>query len=377
MINVLQLISTTGLYGAERWVLALSRNLNSDLVQCSLATPSEPGEGTDFHQLFRENGLVSYKCRMRSRFDPLVILGICNVIKRERIQIVHSHGYKSDILALLAAKLQGVRTVATPHGFENAADRKLQLFIRLGCAALRHFDCVTPLSDALANDMQRLGIREDKLRLILNGVDLDEIDRQVVVDATDPQNASPLKTIVYVGQLIERKNVSDLIRAFHLLSQERSDVRLLIIGDGPSRRNLEELAASFNLTSRILFTGYRNNRLELLKETHLFSMTSSLEGIPRCMMEAMAMRIPVAAFNIPGVDKLILHEKTGLMAELGDVMGLKQCFNRILSNPQFAMQLARDARRHIDQYYSARRMACEFTELYQQLANGTTRRPNG
>lgn len=87
-----------------------------------------------------------------------------------------------------------------------------------------------------------------------------------------------------------------------MLYKEHKDVRLIIIGDGSKRIELENYAKSLDLSSKIEFLGYRDDRLRLLKEIDLFCMTSSLEGIPRCMMEAMAMEIPVAAYNIPGVD---------------------------------------------------------------------------
>lgn len=117
----------------------------------------------------------------------------------------------------------------------------------------------------------------------------------------------------------------------------------------------------------IEFLGYRTDRLRIVNKMDLFTMTSSLEGIPRCMMEAMALGIPVAAYNIPGVDQLIKSNKTGLLAEYGDTEGLKNCWEKILYDDSLARSLSNSGRQYIKEYYSAKRMAKEYTILYKGL----------
>jgi len=160
--------------------------------------------------------------------------------------------------------------------------------------------------------------------------------------------------------------VDHLIDTFDLLYREHKNIRLIIIGDGPKRSELEEKARSLPSASRIEFLGYREDRLRLVRELNLFCMTSSLEGIPRCMMEAMGMGIPVAAYNIPGVDKLIIHEKTGLMAQSGQVEELKECWERLLSDEAFSTQIALNSRQHVMENFSAGRMAHEYAGLYHK-----------
>jgi glycosyltransferase involved in cell wall biosynthesis len=84
-------------------------------------------------------------------------------------------------------------------------------------------------------------------------------------------------------------------------------------------------------------------------------------------MEAMALEVPVAAYRIPGVDKLILHDKTGLMADFGQVEDLKNCWERLLFNETLAREMARNGKEHILKNFSAQRMANEYKELYQEI----------
>lgn len=366
----MQFICPVGLYGAEMWILALAKNFNLEVVNCQLAITLETEkQNIEVVNRFRALGLAAHQIRMLGRFDPRAILRLARLLRQEKIDIIHTHGYKSDILGLLAARLANIKIVATPHGFENARDLKLQLFIRMGCLALRYCDRVAPLSEELMADMHRIHVSPRKIRLIMNGVDLDEI-QLAMNDVAQPLYDNPgEKKIGYVGQLAHRKNVGDLIKTFDLLFKEHPNVRLILVGDGPMRGELERMAQSLPSASRIEFLGFRKDRLRIVREFDLFSMTSSLEGIPRCMMEAMSMGVAVAAFRIPGVDKLIIHENTGLMAEFGDVKSLKYCWERLLFDHEYAKPIARKGRDRILKNFSAKRMADEYLSLYQGLMN--------
>ncbi len=367
-INVLQFICPAGFYGAEMWILALAKNLDHASINCQLAiTRESEGQNIEIYNRFQSLGFDAHQIKMRSRFDPRVIYKLSRLIKEEKIDIIHTHGYKSDILGLAVAKLAGIKSIATPHGFENSKDIKLQLFIRIGCFALKNFDRVAPLSEELESDMKKVRVSSDKIVVIKNGVDLGEIELERKRVSSPLLHSKNGKTIGYIGQMISRKNVIDLIKTFDLLYKEHKGIRLVLIGDGQKRIELENYAKTLTSFPKIEFLGYRDDRLRLLKEIDLFCMTSSLEGIPRCMMEAMAMEISVAAYNIPGVDKLIIHGETGLMADFGDINGLKQCWEQILFDGGFAMKLGQNGRKHVLNNYSAKRMADEYTKIYQEI----------
>ncbi len=367
-LNVLQFITPVGLHGAEMWILALAKNFDPRKVNCQLSVTLESeDQNIEVYHRFRALSLEAHQIKMRGRFDPKGIMALCRLIREKKIDIIHTHGYKSDILGLIAARITGIKALSTPHGFDNAKNFKLQLFIHLGCLALRFFDQVAPLSEELESDMYRFGVSPAKVRMIMNGVDLDEVESERRKDTLPIYPDPNEKRIGYVGQLIYRKRVDHLIDTFDLLYREHKNIRLIIIGDGPKRSELEEKARSLPSASQIEFLGYREDRLRLLKELNLFCMTSSLEGIPRCMMEAMGMGIPVAAYNIPGVDKLIIHEKTGLMARFGQVEALKECWERLLFDEAFSTQIALNSRRHVMENFSAKRMAHEYVGLYHKM----------
>lgn len=366
-LNVLQFICPTGFYGAERWILALARNLPRDTTQCHLAvTLEDDSRDLELVKEYRKQGLgEAFEVPMAHRFDLSVVGKLADLIRANQIHVIHTHGYKSDILGLLAARRAGIPCVTTPHGFENAADLKLRMFIWAGCKAMARADRVVPLSRQLVADCRLAGVPVERTTYIQNGVDLSEVEEE----RERPRPATTKTRIGFIGQLISRKNVHDLLDVFNTLHRERHDIELLLLGDGDARVELE--AYSYTLSSRddIHFLGFRDDRLELLHSFDLFVMTSTLEGIPRCLMEACAMGIPVAAYNIPGIDQLIRHEETGLLAPLKDKNDLATQWRRLLDEESTAARLASAAQEYVHQHYSAARMADEYHELFKELLN--------
>jgi len=364
-VRVLQFICPTGFYGAERWILALARYLDPSVIECDLAVTAESeNKNLEISVKYKELGLNVIEVPMNHKFDFSAISRLAKVIHENKIDIIHTHGYKSDIIGVLAARKAGIPCVVTPHGFENAKDLKLKTFIWLGCKAMRFADAVIPLSPQLVKDCRKTGVPENKITYIQNGVDLSEVENTAI-----PERDSNFKRIGFVGQMISRKNINDLLDIFDALHAKHPETKLILLGDGDSREELETYAGTLSSKDSIEFLGFRDDRLELLKSFDLFVMTSTLEGIPRCLMEATAAQIPVAAYDISGIDQLIKHNKTGLLAPLGDKEQLLHYWEELLFNKDKAESLSIAAKKHVYDQYSAKRMAEEYTELFKQLVS--------
>jgi len=370
-IKVLQFICSTGFYGAERWILALAKNLPKDNTPCDLVVTIE-GDSEDLELVkeYRKQDIGQvFEVPMRHKFDFSVVNKLAKLIKDNGYDVIHTHGYKSDILGVLAAKKAGIRSVVTPHGFENAEDIKLRLFIWLGNKMMKYANVVVPLSKALCEDVKGFGVKHSKIEYVQNGVDLSEVEEQKVKD-NKLISEGDAKRIGFVGQMISRKNIIDILDIFETLAEKHPNITLSLLGDGESRAELEEHTKSLNHKNRVEFMGYRDDRLELLQSFDLFVMTSTLEGIPRCLMEATAMGIPVAAYNIAGVDQLIEHDTTGLLAPLGEKETLATYWEELLFDEEKAKKLSNNACEFVNKNYAGKRMAKEYIEVFKQLLNG-------
>ncbi len=372
---VLHLISPTGYYGAERWVVAQARHLDPDRVEVHIAATREAGDPRpEILDRAAELGLPVHELPLRGRFDPGAVGRVAELARRLGATVLHGHGYKSDLLAVLARRRHPCRVLSTPHGFEKADKLKLRLYLAVGRWALRRCDAVAPLSDELHERVLQMGIDASRIHLIENGVDLEEIDQALARQESGREEAVGVdgNCLAYVGRLVPLKNLDGMLRAFDRLCARRPHARLLIIGEGPQRNELETLAASLPAASgRVEFLGYREDRLALLRRCALFTLSSRLEGIPRSMMEAMALGLPAVAYRIPGVDRLVLEEETGLTAPLDHEEQLAAAYERLLDDPSLRERLGRRARAHIEENFSARRVARQYEDLYEKLHRDT------
>jgi glycosyltransferase involved in cell wall biosynthesis len=369
-LNILQFITPTGFYGAERWILALNNNLDPEKVRSDLVVTIEQGRQPEIIKHFKIGECQAFEIEMNARFSLSAIRELVKLIKKRDIDIIHTHGYKSDIMGLIAARMARIQVITTPHGYGKPSDTKLKVFIKLGKFAQKFCDAIVPLSEQLVDEVKAAGVTDKKIHFIRNAVDLKEVEGYRTQKKIGASTDRKLK-IGYIGQIIPRKKVDHILNIYNEIWLENKNIEMQLLGDGESRIEMEQLATTLPCAESIDFSGFRNDRLELLSQFDLFVMTSSDEGIPRCLMEAIAMEIPVAAYNIPGIDQLIVHEKTGLLAEYGDQKTLKKYWLKLLSDKAYANELAKQGRMFVNERYSGHRMATEYTTLYQNLLLNT------
>jgi glycosyltransferase involved in cell wall biosynthesis len=366
-IRVLQLGSPTGLYGAERWILALAKHLRSDEVESIVGTIKDaPG---DMPPLCRQASAMGLRTQVFEAYGKLSLGSVRLIntfIRANGVDILHTHGYKTDILGWRAARGTGCKVVSTPHGWSTGEGAKVKMYESLDRLALYFFDAVVPLSTDLYTGLHRFPGLRRKLHLINNGVDLTELQGAGTAAAdTTEWKESGARIIGYVGQLIRRKGIDTLIRAFSELPFKNR--RLCIVGEGPQRAELESLAVGLGEGERVRFLGYRADRIAFLRGFDAFVLPSVLEGTPRCLLEAMAVGIPIVATNIPGCRAVIKGGTTGLLFECGDVAGLSQALARLFADPREREALAQAAKVYVNAQFSAEVMAARYADLYRGM----------
>lgn len=367
-IRMMQLGSPTGLYGAERWILALLRHLDAGAVESVVAAiRDEASLSAPLCAEAKARGYQTLVIDALGRVNLSAVGQLRRYLRDEGIQVLHTHGYKTDMIGLLATRGLSCRLVSTPHGWSTQAGAKLRLYEAADRAIFPFFDAVVPLSDALYAELARSARTRPKLHLIRNGIDISEIDAASTI-AADLQGfkAQGAFVVGYIGQLIARKGLDVALTAFSRLDVNRK--KMIIVGDGPQREELVILANSLGIAGDIRFVGFRADRLEFLRGFDVFVLASRLEGIPRCLMEAMAASIPVIASDIPGCAELIQHRQTGLLFDLDSVESLLSSLVDV-RRPGLAQQLARRGRQHILENYSAAAMSRQYQNIYRQLVS--------
>jgi len=213
-------------------------------------------------------------------------------------------------------------------------------------------------------------IRRRKLTHIPNGIDTStfaaaEVDRPAVRTAIGIASDAPV--IGTVGRLAEVKQQGVLIRAFAQILPAFPTARLVLVGDGPLRAELEGLAASLGLGGVVLFAGYRPDPERFLAAIDVFVLPSGAEAMPLVIPEAWAAGLPVVATRVGGIPDMVEHGKTGLLVEPGDVDGLAVRVRQLLADRALARGLGRAGRELARARYDVNAMAGAYDRTYREL----------
>jgi len=366
LIHVLHLIGSTGLYGAERWILALMRAMDTDRFRSTLVNLVDYSwERSDVVQAAEQRGLDAFDFVTGGKFNPAGVFRLAKWAREQDVAIIHGHGFKSDLIGLLAAKIAGCHMMTTPHGWSLEKDRKLQFYEKLDRFSFRFMEMVCPLSEGLFANIKSSC---KKVKFISNGVDIDEVRSASQIKYYD----SDVFVIGYIGRLIESKDVDTLIYTIKILIESGRNIALELVGDGDRKKKLQDLSVELRVNDRIRFNGFRDDATLFLKSFNCFVLPSLSEGIPRCIMEAMAVKVPVIASNIPGNRNLVVNKETGLLFPVGDSRALADCISFMMDHPDKANGMALRGSQKVENEYSNRKMAREYSLVYEALVTTTS-----
>jgi glycosyltransferase involved in cell wall biosynthesis len=373
-IRVLQIGSPSGLFGAERWILALIKHLAAPQVQTVVGVIQDDAGDKEppLCGLAADLGFETMVVKAPGKVSRAAVTQLRAEIRSRGIDIVHTHFYKPTLVASLAIHQTDCALVSTPHGWSSNAGIKLMVYQWLERIAFSRADAVAPLSSDLEVGLRRLPwLDSKKIRLISNGVDLSEVNAsRSVSQIVEQVRQSGAFVVGYIGQLIARKRVDTLIEAF--AATANLERHLFIIGDGDQRERLESLAAELKVANRTHFLGFRDDRLAFLRGFDVLVLPSELEGIPRCLMESMAAGVPVVGSEIPGITDLIAHEKTGLLFPLGNSAALASALQRLDQDRALGSSLADRGMSLVRESFSAEAMAAAYLRLYRDVVASRT-----
>ena len=361
--RVAHLHSTLGVYGAERWTYALLKHLDHQQFESIVISVGTKPGADSFYRLMTAEGFSAFHIAIPGKLNPRAVLQLRRLLVRQGINILHTHGFKADVLGYLATRALPLRLVSTIHGWSADEGFRIKVYEAISRTFLKRFDRVYPLSPALLEHLTRSKFDPLKLQLILNAVDLSAFDFHF-----NARQAGDPFSLLFVGRLCRPKGIFDLLEAFAKM-QTVAPVKLSFVGDGPDRMELEELSRTLGVTDKVKFIGAVASIAPLLKESHALVLPSYSEGIPRVVMEAFAAGVPVIGTAIPGIKQLVEEGQTGLMVPVGDPNSLAQALRKLCERPDLAQRMASNARQVVTDKYSASRMAEDFQREYRRLCS--------
>ncbi|NOZ26037.1 MAG: glycosyltransferase, partial [Nitrospirae bacterium] len=302
-LKVLHLISSKGLYGAERVVVELCKGLlkRGDCQPVVGVIMNEYNPHAEVAEEARANNIETFVFPCRSQFDLKLARSIRSFVREKRIDIVHCHGYKSNFYGLFAS-VKNVPAVTTNHNWLRSHWR-LKVYCFLDSLWIRYFGRIVAVSEGVKNDMLRFGVPEEKIVVIDNGIDLGRFDGRVSTGSlrTEFGLNGDEKVVGTIGSLGHEKGHVYLLKAARDIVRAGDSVRFLIVGDGPLRDELKRMVVELGIEESVTFTGYRKDVPELLSVMDIFVLPSVKEGLPMVLLEAMASKKPVIATRVGAV----------------------------------------------------------------------------
>lgn len=371
-IKVLHIIDSGGMYGAEVMLLNLIQEqtkLGLEAVICSIGEPGAGEKPLEAEARKRGIKVKEFRC---SRFNIFGIFRILKYAKEENFQLLHTHGYKGDIqFGLIPERLRNIPIVATLHGWTSAgSSSKMRIYEWLDARSLKHIDAVVAVSGAMLSSLKNR--KKIKLHIVNNGLppldfsaESGQPDKKILLDSGIIDFCNDGYVVGAIGRLSPEKGFNYLIETIHKIND--SSIKLVIIGDGPERENLERLIDKFGIKGRILLPGYMPEAFKYLPLFNVFVLPSITEGLPITLLEAMQAGIPIIATSVGGVPETLDDGEAGIIVEPGDSKPLEKAIRLLYKDKEHARRLAGKAKEIAKTRYSSREMALGYYKIYKFL----------
>ncbi len=370
-LTVLVFFSGNETGGPGKGLLQLIDSLQKERVRFIVCGFRHPDQASfELMEVARSRGVDFRTILQRSALDPAMIRQALNLARQSNADIVQSHGYKTHILAWIAARKLTIPWVALSHGW-TAENLKIKLYNFIERVMLRYADLAIGVSPPLFEEARKIR-RGRRTVQILNAIDKNTIDMCDTREQIRERHGIPEEAIVLgiFGRLSREKGQDQMLEAMSLIEAGRS-VYAVFVGDGVQRQLLERQSEKLGLDERVRFVGYRTNVVDYFGATDICVLPSRSEGLPNVVLEAQCAGVPVVAFNVGGVSEAIVDGETGWLVNDGNVRELAGVISRVADSAELRQKVARLAVEHVFPKFSVERRAAEFLSEYRSLTGAT------
>lgn len=368
--TVMHLIAAMNIAGAEKVVMNLlsQKEVSPYELKVTSFVRVSDDAGMKFINEVSESGVVTDQIPIRFGWDIRDIFNLLRIIRRHKVRLLHTHGYKSDIVGIIAGKLAGVPVVATAHGFIGD-DTRLRRNEKLGLFFLRYAGKVISVSDNVRELLEQSGVPSRKIISLPNAIDFSYFTREADIDFRAEWGTGSNEILVgSAGRLSSEKAHTNLIKAFAALPENlRNGARLVIAGIGPCRESICQTAEDFGLRERLIMAGFVRDMRSFYRAIDIFCLPSLTEGLPLSFLEAAASGKAVMASRVGSLATLIENNKDGFLVEAGNVEELTAGLTRLIESEEIRNSMGRTLREKLKSGYDIDNWAKRIFELYGEF----------
>lgn len=330
-INVLELNVSSKLGGGQEHMYSLIKGMDKNKFRIFSVSQNDG----PFYKKFKEESSSIYDLNLR-KISVMNILKLINIVIKNKIDIIHSHGKGAGLYSRLVGFFTGRKVIHTLHGIHY--EKYPKIFQRLYFLIERLFSHFTFKIINVSESEKRLALslgmyNSDKAIIIPNGVDKNKFDIKPDIKKYETEfNSYNKKVFLTVARYSYEKGLDILIKAVNEVVKKRKNVLFLLVGEGQERKKLQDMINQYSLQKNILLTGSREDIPELLKFSDCFILPSRWEGLPITLIEAMAAKKIIIASKVVGNIDIIKDKKNGLLFEKDNYADLANKINYVLDN---------------------------------------------
>ncbi len=348
--------------GGERVALDLAAQQVTAGHEVSVVSLEAPGDGPLAAEFLARGVSIIRQAKRPVGVDPILAVRLGRVFRRHSVDVVHTHNPLPLIYAAAAGRVTGARVVHTKHGV-NEASLRLRRLRSVAARFVHSFVAVSEDTAEVARSQR--DCTPDRLSVVRNGIDLsrfgpdDQARRAVRAELGIPEDAWVVGT---VGRVVGLKNHALLVRAMSALLGDKT--RLVVVGDGPEMNALKAAVAELAEPDHVHLLGARMDVPRVLRAFDTFCLSSTEEGLPLVVPEAMATGLPVVCTAVGGLPRVVDEGETGYLVPSEDEVALRGRLEQLAADRSLARSMGRRARKVAHQRYSMARMADQYHALY-------------
>jgi glycosyltransferase involved in cell wall biosynthesis len=365
-INLLHIIPTLQIGGAEKQVVTLLKHIDKKKYSVTLCCLHHGGP---LKKELEDEDVEIVILGMRLRYIAVSLYKLIRLMRKNSVQIVHTHLYTDHVWGRVAALIAGVPViVTTEHGRGLWKKRRHLLFERIA-------NRFTDMKIAVSEDIRQIRIKRehaspDRIVTIMNAINTDEF---IVSDGIRNAKRKEVRikgdefVIGTVARLDPDKAIDILLDAVLRVSEKTERVKCLLVGDGGLRRRLENYTERIGLAGKVIFTGARTDIAALLSVMDIYVNSSHREGISVSLLESMAAGKPVVATEVGGNPEIINDNSVGILVPANNAEALAGAVNMLLHDKEKRLQMGKNARERIINEFSISSQSKKIESLYENL----------
>lgn len=380
-IRVLQVLAGYARRGAEIHALSLAQGVRDTRIRMGLALFFDAEVAREAERL----GLDARVVGKRFRGDPSLVFRLARLIRRERIQVVHTHLINGNFYGRIAARLAGgCAVVSTVHNYKEALMTPREwvktLFYRQDVLMGRLSDRVISVTEGLRAQLIRDGMPPDRVLVIPNSIDTgrydpDRCDRAAVREALGlPEGAFVVGT---AGRLAREKRLDLFLQVGRGLLRAGVPAKLLLVGEGYLEAELRDLAREMDMEEAVVFAGYRSDLPRVVHAMDAFALCSETETTSVVIVEAMAMRRPVVAMAAGDLAETFTDGVTGHLVAAGDVGAMTEALVGLYRDPAGRRAMGRAGRQEALRKFSREETVKQVVRVYEDVVRARSSNGRG